>query len=308
MSGDLSFLHPAQDPSEECTARARTRVERTVRRRRTRRRALVSAPIAGGVAAVAISATGPWRGDRSPEVVAGGPDVDAESGLDVDPDTAWEDATLSEDGHTLTILVGVRPEGTGPCEQTFHYDLVETAESVTIGFGEEAAVPLPDGGGCEEMLAPQRFDVELTAPLGEREVYDGVESEPRVVHHLAELVEVTQLPDGWVAQEPAPGVGHSGEGWQQMFLRDGADWYFSVMQEPTSGAVPPEGTAEPVTVNGIEGQRYSGQMNNTMETIRWVDGDLTLSVWGEMQGPPTFTHHDELLQIAEGVRLPATSG
>jgi hypothetical protein len=45
-------------------------------------------------------------------------------------------------------------------------------------------------------------------------------------------------------------------------------------------------------------------MNNTMESIRWDEGGLTITVWGEMQGPPTFTHGDELLQVAEGVHPP----
>ena len=75
---------------------------------------------------------------------------------------------------------------------------------------------------------------------------------------------------------------------------------------PTSHRSHPsgEGTPTPVTVHGIEGLRYSGQMNDTMESIVWVEGGLSITVWGEMQGPPTFTHSDELLEIAEGVRPP----
>jgi len=55
-----------------------------------------------------------------------------------------------------------------------------------------------------------------------------------------------------------------------------------------------------VTVHGIEGTRYRW-FNGTASTIHWVEDGLDISVTGEMQGPPTFTHEDELLRIAEGV-------
>ena len=57
-------------------------------------------------------------------------------------------------------------------------------------------------------------------------------------------------------------------------------------------------------MNGEPAQRITGQMNDTMETIRLHLGNLTVSVWGEMQGPPTFTHSAALLRMAEGIRLP----
>ncbi len=45
-------------------------------------------------------------------------------------------------------------------------------------------------------------------------------------------------------------------------------------------------------------------MNGTMASIVWFEDGLLITVWGEMQGPPTFTHHDELLAVAEGIELP----
>jgi hypothetical protein len=68
--------------------------------------------------------------------------------------------------------------------------------------------------GCSDALEQQRFGIELGAPLGDRDVFDGVGSEPKLVHRLAELVDVTAVPDGWTTDAPLP-VGSSG--WQQTF-------------------------------------------------------------------------------------------
>jgi hypothetical protein len=304
MTTNLPFVHPAQDPSNETTARARSRVERGVRRRRAQRRALGSAAVAAVATVGAIGTIRAMTDDADDAIVAQGGVGDR---ADVDPDTEWSDPVLSEDGRRLTIMVGSAPPGDGPCDQNFDYEVVETGESVTVGF-EELPAPAssndPARVACTDMLQPQRFDIDLSAPLGDREVYDGVRPEPKKLHRLAELVDVTTVPNGWTAEEPAI-AGVEENGWQQTFLKDGADWYFAVNQEPASDATTPEGTPTPVTVHGIEGLRYAGQMSGTMESIRWTEDGVTITVWGEMQGPPTFTHSDDLLQIAEGVRLPA---
>jgi hypothetical protein len=303
MSADLPFVYPAQDPSIETTARARSRVQRLVRRRRAQRRALGSAAFAA-FAVVAIAGTiGALTGGDDADVVAEG---DLGRRADVDPDTAWSDPVLSEDERTLTIMVGSSPAGDGPCDQNFVHEVIETGESVTVGFERLPGPPASEDVGCPDVSEPQRFDIELSAPLGERQVYNGVRREPQTVHRLAELVDVTTVPDGWTAEEPTiAGSQENGWYWQQTFYNDSADWYFAVSQQPASDAAPQHGTPTPVMVHGIEGVRYTGQMRGTMESISWLEGGVMITVSGEMQGPPTFTHSDELLQIAEGVRLPA---
>jgi len=309
MTENLPFVHPAHDPSTETMARARSHVVRTVRRRRVQRRAVGSAAfaalaIAGAVGTVGTLGTGgDGTGEGDADVAA---DVAGRIGdrEDVVPDTEWTDPVLSEDGRRLTIMVGSSGPGDHPCNQNFEYEVVETGESVTVGFEElpDVAVPPGDEVGCARIFMAQRFEIELGAPLGDRDVYDGVGPEPKTVHRLAALVDVTAVPDGWTTDGPLA-VGPTG--WNQTFTRDGADWYFAVDQQREADVTTPEGTPTPVTVHGLEGLRYSGQMNDTMESIVWVEGGLSITVWGEMQGPPTFTHSDELLEIAEGVRLPA---
>lgn len=292
MEPNLPFVHPADDPSADTLQRAFGRVEHSVRRRRAQRRALLSAPAAALVVAAAVGTFTGWRGDRGGEVVAGRPDADLEA------DTSWESLTLAGD-RTLVISVLT---GVPPCDDDFDHDVVETDESVTVAVQSHAHTPPPSGNVvCPDMAVPKSIEVELGAPLGDREVFDAIHAEPQPVHRASDLVDVTDVPAGWSgAWQVTPG-----HGWQNTFHKDGADWYFAVNQEPTAEATTPEGTPSPVTVHGIRGTRYSGQMNGTMESIVWVEGGLTITVWGEMQGPPTFTHHDELLQIAEGVRLPS---
>jgi len=298
MTTHPTFVHPAQDPPAAVTDRARDRVEHTIRRRRARRRAVGSAAVVAVVVAGTAGAIGLAGDDGGDDIVAGGDEV-----ADLQADTEWADPILSRDGRTLTIRVGHSPPGDTGCDQNFAHELVETADSVTVAFDERPTARLGEGEACDDMLDPQTFEVALDAPLGTRAVFDGVRPQPQLVHRLAEAIEVTHVPDGFTAEVPLITEGEAGT-WQQLFHRDGADWYFNVAQYPEDEAPTPEGTPTPVTVNGISAQRWSGQMNNTMETIRWTQDGVTVDVWGEMQGPPTFTHAAELLEIAEGVRLP----
>jgi hypothetical protein len=302
MTADLPFLNPTHQPSTDTTTRPRGRGT-AVRRRRTRRGAAGSVVLTAVVAAGVIGALGACSEDGpDSEVTAGG---DANPAASIDPDTEWSDPILSADERVLTIMVGSAGPGDGPCNQNFTHEVVATDRSVTVAFDEQPTAPVPDGEdvGCADVFAPQRFDIDLDAPLGDREVFDGVRPEPQLVHRLGELVEVTTTPDGFTPREPSIVEGEAGR-WSQQFHGD-ADWYVSVDQQPAATATTPEGTPTPVTVHGIEGTRYSGQMNGTMESIVWVEGDLAITVWGEMQGPPAFTHSTELLETAESVRSPA---
>jgi hypothetical protein len=303
MTTNLPFLHPAQDPPVETTARARSRVERTLHRRRAQRRAAVLATFA---VVATVGTVRVFSHDNSGDAVVAQGDASDRAKTEVDPDIEWSDPILSKDGRTMTIMVGSAPPGDGPCDQNFKHEVTETERSVTVRFEKLPSPRLGEGEACAEMLRPQRFDIALGAPLGHRAVYDGLRPEPQKVHRLDQLVRVTTVPSGWSADEPAI-AGAEENGWQQAFHKDGADWYFAVNQQPTPDATTPEGTPTPVTVHGIDALRYTGQMNNTMETIVWTEQNITISVWGEMQGPPTFTRSDQLLQIADSVRLPTTN-
>lgn len=304
MTTDTNFVHPAHDPPAAVVDAARGRVDRTIRRRRQRRRATGSAALVALVVAGAAGIAGLTDDDGGDVVAQGGDDAeDGAGGARLQADTEWSDAMLSRDGRTLMIQVGHSPPGDDPCAQNFEMEVVETDTTVTVAFDEEPVPALGEGEACTDILEPQVASVSLDVVLGDRALYDGIRPEPRPVHRLAEVVEVGDVPDGFTNQEPQFTEGQPGA-WQQMFLSDGADWYFTVAQDPEGEAPAPEGTPTPVTVHGIEGLRYTGQMNGTMESIRWDEGGLTITVWGEMQGPPTFTRSAELLEIAEGVRLP----
>ncbi|HMJ76201.1 MAG TPA: hypothetical protein VK507_09515, partial [Iamia sp.] len=133
---DLPFVAVAPDPSDADVDRAWRRVDQTVRRRRARRRAAAGA---GALAAVLLVAgiAGAALRDSPDETVR----TDTTSTttttvptLAVEANTTWPEGTLSEDGMTLAVAVGTKPAGTGPCEETFVHDVVETADSVTVGF------------------------------------------------------------------------------------------------------------------------------------------------------------------------------
>lgn len=111
----------------------------------------------------------------------------------------------------------------------------------------------------------------------------------------------TSLPAGFSLESAMPM--YEGGGWQQTFFADGADWYFAVNQRPEGSFHGTDEQVGTVTVRGIEADVWDG-MNYTMRTIHWVEDGLDLQVWGEIQGPPTYTHEDELLAIAESVQLP----
>lgn len=138
--------------------------------------------------------------------------------------------------------------------RNFEYEVVDTGESVTVGFDEQPRPPAPEDEdiACNASVESQRVEVQLDAPLGDREVYDGVQPEPRPVDRAVETVDVTVVPDGWTAVGMAI-AGVEDDTWEQAFGKEGADWYFVVSQQPEADAITPGGTPTPVTVHGIEG-------------------------------------------------------
>lgn len=225
--------------------------------------------------------------------------------LSIVPDTPWFEATLSRDGRKLEVSIG--DASCGQRTRLVH-DVVEDADSVTVAFAKKPIPPAtsPSSGlvVCPAIAVSQRVEVTLSMRLGDRKVYDGIASTPRTVSRSAELVDATWVPDGFLPDRPEPTTGHSNLGWQQTFHGKGADWYMFVAQEGAGSfrRLAPDPT--PVTVHGIKGERYQW-FNGTAQTIHWVEGGLDISVTGEMQGPPSFNHTDQLRHVAEGVRLPS---
>lgn len=307
MDPDLPFVHPPQEPTDAQVAAARHHVDRQVRRRRTRRRLAASGSVLAVVLVAAVAVAAIARHDAGDETVyAGQPDTTATPRLGIDADTPWDAATLSADGRTLTIEVGNQPEGTGPCQQSFRHDVAQTAAAVTVGFQAVAPTSTTAPALCVDTFQPQTFQIRLDAPLGDRPVYDGVQRQPRTIHRLGDLVQVTGLPDGWAPERAAPlDFADGTSGWQQDFRKDGEDWYLYVIQAPAGWYRPASDTTatERLTVGGHDATRTEW-FNRTAHTIHWTQDGLDLTVTGEAQGPPTFTHDDELLRIAAGIRLP----
>lgn len=295
-------VHEAHDPTPEVEDRVRTRVVTAARRRRRTRRAVVAVPVLGALVAVGVLVA--TRGTSDDDIVLVEPPP---PGLSVAPNVAWDHATLEADGRTLVLMVGSYPPGDGPCTQTFVHDVVETDTAVTIGVEEVEDPPAdpPTSAVCAQAAQSQPIEVTLQAPLGDRPVLDGVRPAPRTILRMDALVQVTHVPDGFAVT--ASDLSLPNEPSQQTFEAAGADWYFAVNQVSADAAADLYGAEQgtPVAVGDITGERVTGQMNGTMETIRFPLGDLVVSVWGEMQGPPSFTHTDELLRIAEGIRPPA---
>lgn len=306
MTEDLPLGHPAQEPDTATEARVQARVTATVARRRARRRALTTLPVIVVVAlvVVAVANTVDDNTGKDRRVVTAGPGAGE---LAFAPDVEWDSAVLSADGKTLTVTAGRVLHDSRRCQLKVLHDVVQTDDAVTIGLKDATAPEEADAAArvCEEMYTPTVVRVPLDEPLGDRAVFDGVRTKARTVLRLADLVQVTYVPAGFTTNPDDIAAGDSNV--QQTYKADGADWYFAVNEtKDTAPTDLPGATSTPIMVNDIEGVRITGQMNNTMESIRFPLGERTVTVWGEMQGPPTFTHSDELLKIAQGIRLSET--
>ena len=307
MNDALPFVHPPEDPSPERSARAFARVQRTVHRRMVRRRVAIALPAATMVLLVVVAAVA-WP-DADPEVVTTGSSTTTTTSvptLSIDADMAWRGAVVSLDEMELQISTASRPDGTGACDDHYEMQVAETADAVVVGFKRRPPLTTTTRGpvDCSDQRTPQVHQVALRSPLGERALYNGVDREPQTLSRRADVVDVTWLPRGFVNSSTEPrGYQDFASGWFQTFSNGPSGWYFKVLQAPAGTIPEQEGVASAVRVHGVEGTRYSGQENGTQETIHWVDGGLDLWVTGWVQDESTFIRHDELLQVAQGVRL-----
>lgn len=242
---------------------------------------------------------------------------------DLEADTPWHAAELSEDGMTLMFSIGGSPEGDGPCEQRFEHSVTEDAESVTVAFDrvEATTTTTPEERVlCNDIAAPQRFEVTLVEPLGDRPVFDGTEDQARSILRRAEIVEATVLPQGADDLVASPNIeNRGGHGWSQSAqVSSGPGWDLWIDQHPEGSFVEP--STEPgavvttTTVRGIPAQVWE-YFNHTGRMVHWVEGGLDITVRAElhtvnMDEPMSWANpsvqfiEDEILAVAEGIVLP----
>jgi len=311
MTAAPPFVHPAPDPTPEIADRVLARVEATARRRRARRRVAVAAgPVVAVVALLTVAAVARGRDDGGVVTATEpAPTTTTEPPFDqlaIEPETHWNTPILSADGRTLEISVSTSCGSDGGSD----HDVVETPDSVIVAVGsaEDEATTSAPNGACGLEVSIDTIEIPLQDPLGGRDLYDGIDPEPRDdVLRKADLVEVTYVPAGFEAVEEETYMTSIEEPWQRNFRAPaGAGWYFAVMQVPTRYAAQWRGDDEPITpitIDGHPAELITGQFSGSMETIRFELGDLTVSVWSE--GPNPSDHRDELVRIAEGIRPPS---
>lgn len=303
---DLGF--PALDPTPAQEQQVLARVLGTGRRRRMRRRVVAAAPMAL-VAALAIAAL--WPNEHgSDSRVSSGPDSNTlETPPSVPPEVpsvTWDEATLAPDGRTLSISIGAAPPGPGPCNENYNYELVEGPDTVVIEFRqlphEPATTEAPDAPCIIGRAQPQVFDIALAQPLADREVRDGLRPEPRPIRRLDELVTLTYTPEGFVPAAPTYDTEGRQPGWERPYRSRQSDWYFVIEQHRT----PPPATGTPTSIelNGAVAERYTDQ-DMGGESIRFQLDGTTITVRAVPTFGGEFTHSDEVLAIAQGIRPPS---
>ncbi len=233
-------------------------------------------------------------------------------------DTSWGRAVLHTDGTTLTIEVSGAPIGDGPCNVRYEHEVIETDTSVTVAFRQLRRSTTTRGDiACPAIAMLQPFVIHLKAPLGERKLYDGVDTEPKQVWRMTDIVEPTVLPDGITieALERVP----SGKGtlaWMQYAeISSGPGWDLFIDQAPAGSFVAPETSPGTIvgryTVHGNDAAMYE-YFNFTGHEIHWTEGGLDITVRAELHTsniskPQSFENAQVafidplLVRIADGI-------
>lgn len=240
----------------------------------------------------------------------------------VDADMPWHGAVLAEDGMTLELSVGSRPAGDGPCEQQFEHAVTETDELVTIAFDQvEPTTTTTDSVACTLMAQPQRFDIDLQVPLGDRDVHNGIDDEAQPVWRRADVVEPTVLPDGVTHADLGASPNRSRDGsprsWSQHAdATSGPGWDLWIDQQPAGSFMVPKDAdvVSTTTVHGTEATIYE-YFNHTGHMIHWTENGVEITVRAElhtvnMSEPLSFANpdvafiDDVLIQVADGIAVP----
>lgn len=240
----------------------------------------------------------------------------------LEADTIWFGAVLSVDGMTLELSVGSQPEGDGPCEERFQYEVTETEDAVTVAFDQLEQTTATTGPvACIAMAQPQQFEIQLDAPLGDRALYDGVQPQPQQVWRLAEVVEPTVLPDGVTADDLVrePRGERKETSWSQYAeVPSGPRWDLWIDQGPAGSFTPPSTAPGEVIdttqIHGNEATIYE-YFNHTGHMVHWTEGGLDITVRAElhtvnMSEPLSFANpdvafvDDVLIRVADGIAIP----
>jgi hypothetical protein len=226
----------------------------------------------------------------------------------------WDVAWLEGDGVTLRLSVEGPGEGDGPCGVRYGTEVDESPARVTVTVGtvRPVATPAPDEEvACAGIGYVVPITVGLTAPLGDRPLYDGTTDAPRWVARESETVEPSWLPSGFTLGEPGPYSTGTERRIDQMADAPDADWYVSLSQEVASGEGSPwDGLWEELrllrdlTVHGQPARLYEDTGFGAHYVI-WREKGWDITVRGEMQKGPPFTHGDEVLRIADELVVPS---
>jgi hypothetical protein len=114
-------------------------------------------------------------------------------------DISWLSARTDGD-QALVIVYAGAPLQTGPtCTRTYGGEVTETAASVTVTV---AAGPerIP-AGGCASDAKTATITVDLTQPIGDRQLIDGATGEQHNVFDGSTLAAPAWLPEGWTGGE-----------------------------------------------------------------------------------------------------------
>ena len=211
----------------------------------------------------------------------------------------FELARLSADGQAVKIAVGHKALGSPPCRTRYRTTAIERPDRVVIAVDELFMLPL-GGPACAGDSTPQHFTVPLRAPLGDRQLYDGVQRDPRPVYREAELITVPVLPEGFERGfvDPLPP-----DGWQQFYEHRDREWSVVVLQQRASGRKPDGRLIGSAIVRGMDAEIYE-QFGGSDRSVHWVEDGWAIEVQGRMTYGSPFTHEQELMRVAEQIRIP----
>lgn len=168
--------------------------------------------------------------------------------------------------------------------------------------------------GCPAVGHVHLLEVTLERPLDDRPVFNGIDDGPRPVADRSDAVEVTHVPETFTSEGPFPLVddgqrdsSDQGEvGWQQIFSSPSEPFTIYVIQRREGQGSDLGPVIESTTVHGQPAE-IQEWFNGTAHSVLWTeDGwDLVVTVELHASGAPPYDHRDdELLRIAEGIRLP----
>jgi hypothetical protein len=227
-------------------------------RRRIRRQRAVTALVVTGVVAALIAGFVLARPPVDRAAPPATPSPTASTLPDLRPQVAWETALLARDGRTVTVYTG----SLSGCE-----DLVDATAVVTRQDGGQVTIAVRAWvAPTDECGVFASLRVELTGPLGDREVRDAASDEPRPTYRESHLPDLRN--DARWRQFSAGSAGPGGL-WHAGYNGPNG-WTLQIEGEPgsTAGGDP----ADTLTLGSRQGTLVD--LPATW-AVRWSVGDLT---------------------------------